>query len=51
MIERIKRAYPGWDEQPLTPEVSVKLQLDVIEKVGLKDTGAFVSHWGNKKWV
>jgi hypothetical protein len=38
-------------EGPLTPEQSVKMQLEVINKVTVKDSGAFISHHGNKQWL
>jgi hypothetical protein len=36
---------------PITPEESVKKQLEVIYRWTVEDTGAFVSHFGNKQWV
>ncbi|KAJ7691584.1 hypothetical protein B0H17DRAFT_1062961 [Mycena rosella] len=36
---------------PITPEESVKMQLEVINRWTVKDTGAFVSHFGNKQWL
>ncbi|GJE96843.1 SDR family oxidoreductase [Phanerochaete sordida] len=50
-IERGKEVYPEWDGRPISPEVSVRAMLEVIGKVGREDSGAFVSHWGNKQWV
>ncbi|KAJ7646928.1 hypothetical protein FB45DRAFT_860327 [Roridomyces roridus] len=35
----------------LTPEESVKMQLEVIYKWKVEDSGAFVSHHGNKEWM
>ena len=51
MIKQFKRAYPDWDGKPISPETSVKLMLDVISKVEPKDSGTFVSHFGNKQWL
>ena len=51
MIHQFKRAYPEWDGVALTPEESVGYQLEVIERWEPKDSGAFVSHWGNKNWL
>ena len=51
MVKSLKLAYPEWDGQAFTPEVSVRLQLNLIEKVGPKDSGTFVSHRGNKQWL
>ncbi len=36
---------------PLTPEVSVKMVLEVINRWTVADTGAFVSQHGNKQWL
>ncbi|KAJ7189151.1 hypothetical protein C8R46DRAFT_1244701 [Mycena filopes] len=36
---------------PLSPEESVRLQLEVIHRWSIEDTGAFVSQKGNKEWV
>jgi len=37
---------------PITPEESVRLQMDVIEKATVETMGgAFVSHFGNKQWL
>lgn len=36
---------------PITPEESVRLQLQVINGATVKDTGKFVSQHGNKQWL
>ncbi|KAJ6541773.1 hypothetical protein B0H19DRAFT_1212873 [Mycena capillaripes] len=36
---------------PITPEESVRMQLEVINRWTVEDTGAFVSHFGNKQWL
>ncbi|KAJ6601251.1 hypothetical protein DFH09DRAFT_559276 [Mycena vulgaris] len=36
---------------PITPADSVRMQLDVINRFTVEDTGAFVSHFGNKQWL
>jgi hypothetical protein len=46
----LKKYAPSF-EGPITPEQSVKMQLDVINKITVKDSGAFVSHYGNKQWI
>ncbi|KAI0363270.1 short-chain dehydrogenases/reductase [Pilatotrama ljubarskyi] len=51
IIAQFKKYAPDWDGAPLTPEKSVRLVLGVIEKASVKDTGAFLSHWGNQKWL
>ncbi|KAH9895817.1 NAD(P)-binding protein [Cubamyces lactineus] len=48
---KFRKASPDWDGNPITPERSVELMLGVIDKVTVKDTGAFLSHWGNQKWL
>ncbi|KAI0653101.1 NAD(P)-binding protein [Cubamyces menziesii] len=48
---KFKKLVPEWDGNPITPETSVRLMLGIIDKVTVKDTGAFVSHWGNQKWL
>ncbi|KAJ7508503.1 hypothetical protein B0H11DRAFT_1965373 [Mycena galericulata] len=50
LIKAIVKVAPGF-KGPITPEESVKLQLKVIERWGVEETGAFVSHFGNKQWV
>ncbi|RDX44682.1 short-chain dehydrogenases/reductase [Lentinus brumalis] len=51
MVKRFQVYDPEWDGVPLTPQKSVSLMRDVIAKVGPKDTGAFISQYGNKKWL
>lgn len=51
MVEKLKRLYPAWEGVPLTPETSVRLVRDVIDKVGPKESGAFVSHFGSQQWL
>ncbi|KAI0363281.1 hypothetical protein BV20DRAFT_958626 [Pilatotrama ljubarskyi] len=51
MVAQFKQYAPDWDGAPLTPDKSVRLVLGVIEKASVKDTGAFLSHWGNQKWL
>ena len=48
---KFRKASPDWNGNPITPERSVELMLSVIDKVTVKDTGAFLSHWGNQKWL
>ena len=49
LIPGIKKIVPEF-ERPLTPEESVKLQLEVIKNVTVKDSGTFISQHGNKEW-
>ncbi|KAJ7776871.1 hypothetical protein DFH07DRAFT_865677 [Mycena maculata] len=47
--EKIIQLWPDF-KRPMTPQESVKLQLDVIHRWTVEDTGAFVSPHGNKEW-
>ncbi|KAH9946746.1 hypothetical protein B0H21DRAFT_742225 [Amylocystis lapponica] len=51
MVAGFKRAAPAWDGKPITPEQSVTEMLNVIGKLTIEDSGAFVSHHGNKEWL
>lgn len=42
--------FPDWDMQPLSAEASVRLMLDLIGKWEKADSGAIISHKGNKEW-
>ena len=46
-----KVARPDWEAQPLTPEKSVELVLDVIDRATPADSGKFVSQFGNQVWL
>ena len=50
-IGALHKVYPDWEAKPLTPTQSVTAMLKVIPSVERKDSGAFLSHLGNKKWV
>ena len=50
LVDGVKKIVPEF-ERPLTPEESVKLQLEVIKNVTVKDSGAFISHHGDKNWL
>lgn len=51
MVKTFQIGYPDWDGVPISPEYSVKSMLDVFDKLELKDSGAFISHKGNKEWL
>lgn len=51
MIARLKKAAPQWNGFPSSPDEAVTKMLRVIEKAKPKDSGAFVSHHGNKQWL
>jgi len=50
MIGRFREVYHDFTG-PITPETSVRMQLDVINRTTVDDTGAFISHKGNKEWL
>ncbi|EPQ60223.1 NAD P-binding protein [Gloeophyllum trabeum ATCC 11539] len=50
LIATFQKDYPHWNG-PITPEESVKLMLKVINGFTIEQTGAFVSHYGNKQWL
>ncbi|KAG1886058.1 hypothetical protein F4604DRAFT_60194 [Suillus subluteus] len=50
MIGKFRNAYPDFTG-PITPEASVRMQLEVINRITVNDTGAFISHKGNKEWL
>ncbi|KAI0764145.1 NAD-binding protein [Trametes elegans] len=51
MVERFQRYAPDWDGKPISPETSVRLVLGVVERTTPADSGAFLSHFGNKQWL
>ncbi|CDO68552.1 hypothetical protein BN946_scf184998.g49 [Trametes cinnabarina] len=51
MMARFKEYAPHWDGKAITAETSVRLMLGIIERSSVSDTGAFLSHWGNKQWL
>ncbi|KAJ7176204.1 hypothetical protein C8R43DRAFT_1197777 [Mycena crocata] len=50
MMGKFTRVVPHF-KGPISPEESVKLQLEVIYKWKVEDTGAFVSQHGTKQWL
>lgn len=51
IMEAMKTAAPGFSGVAFTPAESVELQLKVIHEVGPENSGAFLSHFGNKQWL
>ncbi|KAI0918896.1 hypothetical protein AcV5_001958 [Taiwanofungus camphoratus] len=51
MVALFKKAAPLWDGNPISPEQSVTAMLKVIDHATIEDTGAFISHFGNKEWL
>jgi len=50
MIGKFRKVYPDFTG-PITPETSVQMQLEVINRATVDDSGAFISHKGNKEWL
>jgi NAD(P)-dependent dehydrogenase (short-subunit alcohol dehydrogenase family) len=50
MIGNFRKLYPDFTG-PITPETSVQMQLEVINRATVDDSGAFISHKGNKEWL
>ena len=47
-VRKVKSDFQG----PISPEKSVKMQLDVINNLTIKESGAFLSHYGNTtEWL
>jgi hypothetical protein len=43
---------PDWNGQAITPDESVNMMAEVIEKATIeKDGGDMISHHGNKDWL
>ncbi|KAJ6452533.1 hypothetical protein C8R47DRAFT_264762 [Mycena vitilis] len=51
LAEAIGKIAPPDFKGPISPEVSVRMQLEVLNRWTIKDTGAFVSHYGTKQWL
>lgn len=51
MMTQVFRGYEPNFKGPITTEQSVKAQLKVINDITLKDSGEFLSHLGNKRWL
>ncbi|TDL25348.1 NAD(P)-binding protein [Rickenella mellea] len=50
ILKKFQVVYPSF-EGPTTPESSVRMTLDVLNKSTVDDSGAFLSHYGNKEWL
>jgi NAD(P)-dependent dehydrogenase (short-subunit alcohol dehydrogenase family) len=51
MVKTFQIGSPHWNGQPITPEESVSKMLNIFKGLTIKDTGAFISHKGNKEWL
>ncbi|KAH9924653.1 NAD(P)-binding protein [Epithele typhae] len=50
MTQAWQKHYPSWDGLPKTPAVAVSMILDVMNKNGPENSGAFLSHHNNQEW-
>lgn len=50
MMSAFKALYPDF-AGPISPAESVIMQKTVIENMTIENTGAFLSHHGNKNWL
>lgn len=50
MIASFRNVYPEFTG-PITPEESVVAMRKVFREITIEDTGAFISHKGNKEWL
>ncbi|KAF7347321.1 NAD(P)-binding protein [Mycena venus] len=50
LSKAVGKAAPDF-KGPITPEESVKMQLELLNRWTVEETGAFVSHLGNKQWM
>ena len=47
-----KKHQPSWSGVPMMPDESIRMMLEVINKVGPADSGAYLSHYGEKStWL
>lgn len=51
LINMFKLSNPDWNGVPLLPKESAELVLGVIDRATPKDSGGFVSQYGNKSWL
>ena len=51
MMDSVRKVKPDF-QGPISPETSVKMQLDVINKLTVEDSGKFLSHFGSTtEWL
>jgi len=51
MIDKFKGSDPDWNGVPLLPRQSADLVLGVIDRATPEESGAFVSQYGDKRWL
>ncbi|KIP11355.1 hypothetical protein PHLGIDRAFT_114750 [Phlebiopsis gigantea 11061_1 CR5-6] len=50
-VKFMQKAYPEWNGEQISPKESVEMMLGVILRWSRKDSGAFVSRFGNNQWI
>ena len=51
LIRAFKAGDPHWNGIPLLPRESADLVLDVIDRATPEESGRFISHHGDKRWL
>lgn len=51
LVKSMQAGYPDWNGQMSTPEEAVTAMLNTSFKLTAKDSGAFLSHYGDTKWL
>ena len=51
LVKQFQVGYPDWDGQPISPESSVEMMLDVVSKLDIESTGKFISQHGDQNWL
>lgn len=51
LLAKFKAGFPDWEPRMLTPQESVEAMLSVIQNLEMKDSGKFLSHYGNETWL
>ncbi|TFK51902.1 NAD(P)-binding protein [Heliocybe sulcata] len=50
LMVSFRKDYPDW-KGPITPEESITAMRKVIDGFTIEESGQFLSHWGNKRWL
>lgn len=50
LLKKFQAIYPSFNG-PISAEESVRMQLNVIRNITIKDSGKFLSHFGNREWL
>lgn len=51
LITTFKTGYPDWNGIPMLPKQAAELVLDVIDRATPKDSGRFLSQYGDRRWL